>query len=215
MAETDYSALRRAMITNDLAARDITDPHVLRAMADVPRHLFVPTELASQAYDDCALPIDCEQTISQPYIVALMTQALTLTGDERVLEVGTGSGYQTAVLAQMVRSVVTIERHPQLARAAAARIAAAGYRNVEFVHGDGTQGWPRSAPYDAILVAAATISCPPLLLEQLADPGRLVIPLGLPATQVLFRLDKCDAQITKTRLSECRFVPLIADDEEG
>jgi protein-L-isoaspartate(D-aspartate) O-methyltransferase len=211
VSNLDFDELRRRMVEEQLVRRGITNEAVLQAIGRIPRERFVPAALQAAAYDDGALPIDCEQTISQPYIVALMTEFLELDGHERVLDVGTGSGYQAAVLAELAAEVVTIERHPALARQAAERVNALGYRNVQFVHGDGTLGWPERAPYDGILVAAATDEIPPALLEQLAEGGRLVIPLGPSDTQVLYQYRHRGGQLFPRQLSGCRFVPLIAD----
>jgi protein-L-isoaspartate(D-aspartate) O-methyltransferase len=178
-------------------------------MARVPRERFVGELLRDQAYADRALAIHCEQTISQPYIVALMSEALELTGRETVLEVGTGSGYQTAILAELARSVVTIERHGRLSSAAAAVLRELGYTNVELILGDGTQGWPDRAPYDRIIVTAAAARCPPALLEQLTDGGILVIPVGGPECQLLQAIRKQGGATAAVNLSPCRFVPLI------
>lgn len=200
---------RKRMLADQLRARGIRSDRVLEAMGRVPREHFVPTEFQAEAYADGALPIDCGQTISQPYIVALMTEALETSGDERVLEIGTGSGYQTAVLAELAREVVSIERHAKLSAQAATAVGALGYDNVIFEVGDGSLGWPQRAPYDRILVAAAAIECPPALLEQLAEGGILVIPLGDADTQILRQLRKAAGKIQQHDLSPCRFVPLI------
>ena len=205
----DSEAARASMVARQLERRGITSARVLDAMRRVPRERFVPPALQHEAYVDRALTIDCGQTISQPYIVALMTQALELTGAEKVLEVGTGSGYQTAILAELAACVVTIERHPDLAAKAERTLAELGYRNVTAVIGDGTQGWPPLAPYDAVLVAAAAAHCPPPLLEQLRDGGAVVIPLGSDESQTLKVLRKADGHLHSTDLSTCRFVPFV------
>jgi protein-L-isoaspartate(D-aspartate) O-methyltransferase len=190
--------------------KDITDPHVLAAIAAVPRHEFVPSSYWDQAYEDIPLPIGCGQTISQPYIVALMTQALRLTLDSRVLEVGTGSGYQAAVLAELTPHVWSVEAVPELAASAAARLKNLGY-GVAVREGDGRLGWPEEAPYDGILVAAAAPEVPPALVAQLADGGRLVIPLGESTwDQRLWLIQKHGETLSKTYLAEVRFVPLVA-----
>ncbi len=165
------------------------------------------------AHVDSALPIDCGQTISQPTIVALMTEALCLTGRERVLEIGTGSGYQAAVLAELAATVVTIERHAELARRAASRLADLGYKNVLVLHGDGTRGCPEQAPFDRIIVTAAADECPPALLEQLAEGGILVAPLGLGDGygQTLVQIRKVNGAPVRRELCGCTFVPLVAD----
>src|SRR5437016_4343797 len=169
---------RAEMVEKQLRRRGIRDPAVLAAMLAVPRHEFVPGEFRARAYDDVPLPIGGGQTISQPYIVAAMTFALHLIGQERVLEIGTGLGYQAAVLGCLAREVFTVEVRPELARLSADRLARLGYNNVHVHHGDGTLGLPEFAPYDAILVAAAAPAAPAPLLSQLAEEGRLVIPIG-------------------------------------
>ncbi len=194
---------------------DITDQAVRAALAATPRHLFVPPELRDQAYEDIALPIGQGQTISQPYIVALMTQALRLTSDSRVLEIGTGSGYQTAVLAHITPHVWSVEVLPELARAAGERLRGLGHQ-VELKVGDGSLGWPEHAPYDAIIVTAAGGEVPPALIQQLAPGGRLVVPVGERAwDQMLWLIEKGlgdgpDDALRAERLAEVRFVPLVA-----
>ncbi len=194
---------------------DITDQAVRAALAATPRHLFVPPELRDQAYEDIALPIGQGQTISQPYIVALMTQALRLAPDDRVLEIGTGSGYQTAVLAHITPRVWSVEVLPELARAAGERLRGLGYQ-VELKVGDGSLGWPEHAPYDAIIVTAAGAEVPPALIQQLAPGGRLVVPVGERAwDQMLWLIEKGladgpDDALRAERLAEVRFVPLVA-----
>ncbi len=201
----------RAFI-DDLRRRGITEERTLAAMANVPRHLFVPEEIREHAYDDRALPIDCRQTISQPFIVAWMTQLLKLAGDECVLEVGTGSGYQTAVLAEMCDRVVTIERHLHLAQDARELLSQLGYRNIEFHVGDGSLGWPDAAPYDACLVAAASPGIPRPLTEQLAVGGRLVIPVGTTEDQEMLLVVKGeDGRLRQKSSGGCRFVKLIGE----
>jgi protein-L-isoaspartate(D-aspartate) O-methyltransferase len=188
----------------------VTDPDVLAAIAAVPRHEFVPAAYWDQAYEDIPLPIGCGQTISQPYIVAVMTQALGLTPDSRVLEVGTGSGYQAAVLAELTPHVWTVEAVAELAASAAARLRRLGYQ-VAVREGDGRLGWPEQAPYDGILVAAAPRDVPPPLIAQLADEGRLVIPLGDSAwDQRLWLIEKRGEALSKTYLADVRFVPLVS-----
>ncbi|REJ65792.1 MAG: protein-L-isoaspartate(D-aspartate) O-methyltransferase [Planctomycetota bacterium] len=203
--------LREAMVADQLAGRGISDPRVLAAMREVSRAEFVPEEIRARAYDDGALPIECDQTISQPLIVAMMTAALALRGTERVLEVGTGSGYQAAVLSRLAGEVVTIERHEPLHRTAAARLRSLGCGNVLALLGDGTRGCPERAPYDGILVTAATAAVPPALLEQLADGGRLVIPLGDADSQELTLFERHGDRCRRRMLTRCRFVPLIAE----
>jgi protein-L-isoaspartate(D-aspartate) O-methyltransferase len=199
---------RRRMVREQLIDRDIRDARVLDAMAAVPRHLFTPPEYRNMAYDDGPLPIGERQTISQPYIVALMTEMLKLSGDENVLEVGTGSGYQAAVLAHLARSVHTIERHEPLAQHAAAILSELGLRNV-FIHiGDGSLGWPPDAPYDGIIVTAAAPHAPQPLLDQLADGGRLVVPVGGVGGQYLEVWQRDGVDFTHEALVPVAFVPL-------
>jgi protein-L-isoaspartate(D-aspartate) O-methyltransferase len=209
MNATNFEIARQEMVREQLRRRGIHDRRVLEAMQSVPRDAFVLPELSGQAYADRALPIDCGQTISQPFIVALMTEALDLTGAERVLEIGTGSGYQTAILCRLAAHVVSIERHADLTASARVALERVGCRNVELMVGDGSTGWTVGAPYDRILVAAGTSECPPALIDQLADGGRLVIPLGDSESQVLQRLTKRGEQRIWEELVPCRFVPLI------
>ena len=202
---------RRQLVERQIKARGITDPAVLAAFAEVPREAFLSPEMAEFAYLDTALPIEKEQTISQPYIVALMTEALELTPSDRVLEVGTGSGYAAAILAKIAREVYTIERHAELAEQAAVRLKNEGFANVEVRHGDGTLGWPEHAPYDAIVVAAGGPEVPQPLLDQLAIGGRLVIPLGEEKNlQKLVRVIRAsESDYRREELCDVRFVPLI------
>jgi protein-L-isoaspartate(D-aspartate) O-methyltransferase len=206
-----FELARREMLGEHLLDRGIDSPRVLAAIARVPRERFVSEARQFEAYADRALPIDCEQTISQPYIVGLMTQALELTGSEKVLEVGTGSGYQTAILAELAREVISIERHPELSAQAGRVLAELGYRNVTLVVADGTAGWSAGAPYDRIIVTAAAFACPPPLFDQLAEGGILVIPLGDPESLVLVAIRKHDGRPRPTNLSPCRFVPLVGE----
>jgi protein-L-isoaspartate(D-aspartate) O-methyltransferase len=201
------------MITDQLAQRGISDERALSAMARVPRERFVDRGQEDQAYDDRALPIQCDQTISQPYMVALMTQALELRGDEKVLEIGTGSGYQTAILAELAARVVSIERHAQLSERAAGLLAELGYQNVRLIRGDGSAGFVEEAPYDRIIVTAAAAQTPEPLWEQLRPGGILVIPLGDRECQTLEAIRKSDGQRRQTALSGCRFVPLVGQYE--
>jgi protein-L-isoaspartate(D-aspartate) O-methyltransferase len=211
--EDDYDQARRRMVEEQLRARDIEDPRVLEAMARVPRHLFVPAALRFRAYADHPLPIGNGQTISQPYIVALMTQLAEVEPDDVVLEVGTGSGYQAAVLSDIVREVYTIEIVPDLADTAKARLSDLGYRDVTVRTGDGYVGWKEKGPFDAILVTAAAPEVPPPLVEQLAPGAILVIPVG-PQTQVqsLLRIQKTEDGRTVTReVLPVVFVPLVRE----
>jgi protein-L-isoaspartate(D-aspartate) O-methyltransferase len=207
----ENAAARRSMVEHQLRGRGIRDERVLAAMGRVPREQFVLPAIAGQAYADSALPIDCSQTISQPVIVAMMTEALGLTGRERVLEIGTGSGYQAAVLAELAAVVFSIERHAELSRQALQRLARLGYRNVSLRVGDGTLGWPEEAPFDRIIVTAAAESCPPALWDQLAEGGVLVAPFGPPADQALYEMHKIGGQAQSRILTGCRFVPLVSD----
>lgn len=203
-----FERQRREMVESQLRERGIRSAQVLDAMLGVPRHEFVPARSQGEAYSDQPLPIGIGQTISQPLIVAGMTEALELTGEERVLEIGTGSGYQTAVLARLARAVWTVEYRPELARAARERLARLGCRNVQVREGDGGLGWREQSPYDAILVTAAAPSLPPPLIEQLGEGGRLVIPIGGKPHQELLQFRKREGRIERRRLYACRFVPL-------
>jgi protein-L-isoaspartate(D-aspartate) O-methyltransferase len=205
----DFAAARESMVERQLRARGIRDSRVLDAMRRVPREAFLPEEIAHEAYLDCALPIDCEQTISQPVIVAMMTEALALSGNEKVLEVGTGSGYQTALLAELAAEVFSIERHGDLSRQAEARLKQLGYRNVSLRTGDGSLGWPEEVPFDRIIVTAAADVCPPALWEQLREGGILVGPFGSPAEQTLYEIHKVGGKPRSKVLTGCRFVPLV------
>jgi protein-L-isoaspartate(D-aspartate) O-methyltransferase len=205
----DFDLARERMVAEQLEARDITQPDVLAALRKVPRHLFVPPDLQHLAYRDGPLPIGNDQTISQPYIVALMTQALRLLKTETVLEVGTGSGYQAAILAELCQQVYSLERDRHLAEQAGKRLADLGYTNVEVYVGDGSQGLPDMAPFDAILVAAAAPSIPDPLRAQLRDGGRLVLPVGNRDGQVLERLRRNGDTWRVERLGPVMFVPLV------
>jgi len=205
----NYEQERIRMVDEQIAARGVKDPMVLAAMRKVPRHEFMPEALRGQAYRDGALPIGEAQTISQPYMVALMTELLQLTGKERVLELGTGSGYQAAVLAELCEKVYTIERVKTLADKARATLDRLGYRGVAMKVYDGTYGWKEMAPFDAIIVTAAAPDVPASLVDQLAIGGRLVIPVGDRLSQVLTRITKrADGAITEKSIP-CVFVPLI------
>jgi len=207
----DYQNRRREMVEFQIAARGVRDPRVLEALRTVPREAFVPERLAELAYEDTPLPIDAEQTISQPYIVALMAEALELSPGDRVLEVGAGSGYAAAVLSRIVGEIWAIERHQVLAEQAARRLERLGYSNVHVVQGDGTLGLPEHAPFDAIVVAAGGPDVPPALVDQLAPGGRLVIPVGPdPRLQELVRIRKDDrGGFSREHLGGVRFVPLV------
>jgi len=206
-------AERQAMIQEQLRRRNIRDRRVLDAMASVPRHCFVPKALGEQAYADNALPIEEQQTISQPFIVALTAASLELRPTDRVLEIGTGSGYAAAVLGQLAAEVWSVERFGSLAESAKQRLHELGYHNVHVGIGDGTHGWPEHAPYDAIAVAAAAPHVPQSLLEQLAVGGRLVIPVGSRDEQVLRRIVRTQQGYRGESLGPVRFVPLVG--EEG
>lgn len=205
----DDAAARQAMVCRQLQRRGITDPRVLQAMRTIPRHLFVPAEQRHDAYSDHPLPIGEGQTISQPYMVALMTQSLALQGHERILEVGTGSGYQAAVLSRLVAAVYSLEYFPTLAAHASAILQQLGYDNVQVIVADGGLGLPRYAPYGGIIVTAAAPHLPPSLLAQLAEGGRLVIPVGMQEQQTLLTVTKQGETYTETRITPCRFVPLL------
>lgn len=205
------AASNRQRLVELLAERGIVDRRVLQAMADVPRERFVPDDYRDQACDDRALPIDAGQTISQPYMVALMTQELRLAGSERVLEIGTGSGYQAAVLAKLCRQVVTVERIAELSEAAQEVLGSLGFRNIEFHVGDGSCGWEAGAPYDGIIVTAGAPELPQALYEQLRPGGRLVIPIGTGSPQVLQTIIKHKEGPQVTDVCECSFVPLIGE----
>jgi len=207
------SLQRQLMVERQLKARGIFQEDVLAAMAKVPREEFIAPELREHSYEDRPLMIGCAQTISQPYIVASMLQATELRPEDRVLELGTGSGYQTALLAEIVQSVVSIERHAELAEVARERLSRLGYNNVEIVVGDGTLGYPAKAPYDAILVSAAAPQIPQPLIEQLAIGGRMVLPVGSRDLQDLVLVRRDEEGFRRIRLDGCAFVPLIG--EEG
>jgi protein-L-isoaspartate(D-aspartate) O-methyltransferase len=197
------------MVEEQLMSRGIKDQRVLEAMQEVPRHLFVPAYLRDAAYQDCPLPIGQGQTISQPYIVALMTEALELTGNEKVLEIGTGSGYQAAILSLLAKEVYSVERIASLARKAERLLAKLRYKNIQIKVGDGTLGWPEHAPYEAIMVTAAASEVPLLLKEQLADRGRLVAPVGGHWSQVLVKVRCSGDKFTSRNLTNVVFVPLV------
>ena len=205
--QEEFARQRERMVAEQLAGRDIRDPRVLDAMRKVPRHQFVPAARRSSAYEDFPLPIGRDQTISQPYIVAYMTQALDLQPSHKVLEIGTGSGYQAAVLAELAAQVYTIEIVGELATRATETLASAGYRNVHVRHGDGYAGWPEHAPFDAIMVTAAPDHVPEPLIQQLAAGGRMIIPVG-DRYQELRLIQKTVNGLVERSTIPVRFVPL-------
>ena len=211
---TDFGKLRKKMVDRQIAARDVRNPAILDAMRSVPREAFVPTDIQELAYDDTPLPIGARQTISQPYIVALMLDALALEGSERVLDIGTGSGYAAALLGQLAAEVVSIERIEELAASARATLDQLGCKNVEVVHGDGSKGWPDRAPYDAIVVAASGPDVPESLKRQLSIGGRLVMPIGASHDiQRLVRVTRrTEDRYDLENLTSVRFVPLLGDE---
>jgi len=203
------------MVRTQIAERGIRDVRVLAAMASVPRHEFVPEDLRADAYEDHPLPIGDGQTISQPYIVAAMLEHLALQATDRVLEVGTGSGYATALLSLLCAEVFSVERYASLAASAEATLVRLGYRNVRIKVGDGSLGWKEHAPFDGILVSAATAEVPAPLLEQLAEGGRMIIPVGSPFSQELQLIRKVDGLPQIRILEGCRFVPLVEGEVEN
>lgn len=203
------AAWRDRMIADQLMGRGIRDPRVLAAFAKVPRHLFVPPEHQAESYSDRPIPIGEGQTISQPYVAALMTQELRPWPDAKLLEIGTGSGYQTALLAEIGSFVYSIERIPALAAGASRILKELGYANVEVRVGDGSLGWPAAAPFDGILITAAAPSVPQSLLDQLAQGGRLILPIGSPLNQTLTVIEKQGQRFQSRPLCDCVFVPLI------
>jgi len=205
----DYRLARERMVKTQLAPRRIKDKGVLQAMGKIPRHLFVEEALVGEAYNDHPLPIGNKQTISQPYIVALMTQALKLSGKEKTLEIGTGSGYQTAILAELSEKVYTIERIRPLMEKARALLADLGYTNILFKAFDGTLGWKEHKPFDAIMVTAGAPKIPEPLIDQLDDGGRMVIPIGDRFSQELIKVTKVKDSYRERNLGGCRFVDLI------
>jgi len=207
----EFSRLRTHMVQRQIAGRGIRDRYVLDAMSSVPREAFVEASLAERAYDDTPLPIEAGQTISQPYIVALMIEAAGLRPGDRTLEIGAGSGYAAAVMAQIAAEVFAIERHEELAQLAAERMQHLDYHNVSIRHADGSRGWPEEAPFDAILVAASGPHVPDVLMQQLAVGGRLVMPVGEPnGVQSLMKVVRTSAEeFTRENLGAVRFVPLL------
>ena len=208
-ARDPYESARARMVVEQLERRGITDARVLAAMRKVPRHLFVEEALRDRAHGDHPLPIGEEQTISQPYIVALMTALLEVTGREKVLEIGTGSGYQTAVLAECARRVCSIERLPRLAERARALLEGLGYTNVWVRVGGGTLGWPDEAPFERIVVTAGGPAVPPPLFQQLAEGGRMIVPIGDAENQVLTLVEKVRGEMKTREAGECKFVRLV------
>ena len=211
MKSDEYLGSRHSAMIADLKSR-IHDNRVISAMSRVKRHLFVPQEAASSAYDDTPLPIGFGQTISQPYIVALMTSALDIKSSDKVLEIGGGSGYQAAILAELAAKVITVERIPELAKIASARLLSLGYNNIEVKVAKDKLGWQEEAPFDAILVAAASPAIPDDLLNQLNENGRMVIPVGDRHQQELLRVIKHRDEVEIEKLGACRFVALIGKD---
>jgi len=205
-----YQTLREEMVSNQIVKRGIRNPLTIRAMEKVPRHLFVPSEYMERAYEDSPLPIGYEQTISQPFIVAYMTELAKPIKWKKVLEIGTGSGYQAAVLAEIVSAVYTIEIIPELANQATARLAKMGYKNIITKQGDGYIGWKEHAPYDIIMVTAADDHIPQPLLDQLAENGKLIMPVGSPSSaQQIVVATKKNGRIEKKKLAMVSFVPLL------
>jgi protein-L-isoaspartate(D-aspartate) O-methyltransferase len=206
-----FAAARLDMVESQIRRRGISDRRVLEAMEVVERHHFVFEDHRRLAYDDSALPIGSGQSISQPYMVAAMTEALELSPESRVLEVGTGSGYQTAVLAELAAAVYTIERLAQLSESAQDILGSLAYDNIEFSIGDGSKGWPEAAPFDGIMVTAAAATVPHSLLEQLAEGACLVIPVGGPPDQDLYQIRRFGNEYERKFITRCRFVPLIEE----
>jgi len=209
MVVMDDRERRVHMVEHQIAARGVRDPRVLEALREVPRHLFIPAGQKTHAYEDRALPIASGQTISQPYIVAIMTELLAPEPHHRVLEIGTGSGYQTAILARLSRYVISIERHPELANAAEQVFASSGLTNVNVRVGDGSEGLPEESPFDRILVTAGAPAIPESLKQQLAEGGRLVIPVGPSGYQHLTVIDRFGNDFEQQEREACVFVPLI------
>lgn len=209
----NYQALRKAMVKEQLLARGIKDERVLAAFGRVERERFVPPDFITESYCDFPLSIGEGQTISQPYIAALMTECLKLKGNEKVLEIGTGSGYQTAILAELARQVYSIERLPQLAKKAQELLKELGYSNVKTKSGDGADGWPQEAPFERIIISAAAIHIPLALEEELKEGGRLILPLGDNLSQVLTLVEKKEGRLESSDICSCLFVPLVSREE--
>jgi protein-L-isoaspartate(D-aspartate) O-methyltransferase len=211
VGEGDSYGGYRSKLVEVLQRKGVRDLAVLRAVRMVPRHLFVPESVRHRAYDDAALPIGSGQTISQPFVQARYLELIALTGKEKVLEIGTGSGYQTALLAVLASMVFSVERVPHLAQSARAALATAGIRNITVLVGDGTLGWRPFAPYDAILVSAASPEVPAPLVEQLAIGGRMVIPLGDKEAQTLTLVERLEERVRTSTIADVRFVPLVGE----
>lgn len=208
-SDMDYAALRKKMVQQQLIPRGIKDPRVIDAFLKVQRHRFIPEQWRNSAYSDYPVPIGEKQTISQPYIVALMTEYLDLSETQKVLEIGTGSGYQAAILAELVNQVYSIERVPGLARTAESLLKDLGYSNINIKICDGTLGWPEEAPFSRIIVTAATPEIPVPLAEQLSENGKMVLPKGENLSQVLTLIKKVNNQLKTESICGCVFVPLI------
>jgi len=208
--DSTFRMRRTDLVERGLRSRGVRDERVLEVMARVPRHLFVPPELSDHAYEDRALPIGYAQTISQPYMVAVMLETLGLKGTERVLDVGTGSGYQAALLSLLAHEVVSVDVIPELASSADTRLKELGFRGVEVLVADGSFGYAAGAPYDAILVAAAAVDLPIPLIEQLADDGQLLIPVGATRIQELILVHRLGKRTSTRKIADCSFVPLVS-----
>jgi len=208
----EFAQLRHNMVVSQLLDRNIKDTNVLEAMAKIPRHLFVDKNHLYEAYSDHPLPIIMGQTISQPYIVALMTQELEIVDNEKILEIGTGSGYQTAILAEIAKEVYTVETIKELFESAQNVLKNLGYQNIHFKNSDGYNGWIEEAPFDKIIVTAAPMEIPELLTSQLKEKGIMLIPIGFPSqTQILYKVTKSGSKIIKEEIANVAFVPLIKD----
>lgn len=205
----DYAALRKRMVQEQLVARGITNQRVLDAFKKVERHNFIPQDLRTSAYADFPIPIGEGQTISQPYIVALMTECLDLKGQEKVLEIGTGSGYQTAILAELAKEIYSIERLPDLSKRAQETLRAAGYSNIHFKVGDGTLGWTEEGPFDRVIIAAASPRIPLPLNEQMKEDAKMILPLGESLGQTLTLVQNINGKLEITSICGCVFVPLV------
>ena len=212
MLSKDYERARKEMVEFQILNRGVLDEKLLNVMRETPRHLFVPKALSRAAYDDNPLPIGYGQTISQPYMVALMTEILELRGDEKVLEIGAGSGYQAAILSRLAKRVVTVERVKELAERTKRLLKKYKYNNIVVIHGDGTRGYEKEAPYNAVMITAAAPEIPRRIIDQLADSGRIVAPVGPRYHQELVRIKKVNGKLQKEYFGGCIFVPLISDD---